>query len=101
MPTTYTEELPVTLSAYRSSIDGSIVVQIDQEDSPSDDNRIRVFLNDGAVFDGDTSEVSVFDPLEAGNIARHLEAALAIAKDDINMAFAVSKAVAFLRGEKS
>lgn len=72
MPTTYTEELPVTMTAYRSAIDGRVVVQIDQ-DTDAASNEIRVFLNDGAIFDGDSETTVALDPTEGQRLADRLD----------------------------
>jgi hypothetical protein len=97
MPTSYTEELPVEITAYRSKIDGSVVVELDQERDPDDDRRIRVYLNDSPIFDGDTDEVSVLDPVEARRLADLLDAVWV----NGDLAGAVGQVVTFLRGESN
>ena len=93
MSTRWSGEAPVDVTVYRSSEDGSLVVEIDQE--PHDDMRIRVNLNDGVIFDGDTEEVSVLDPTEARMRAAELE----VKWESGDLAEAVRGVISFLRGE--
>lgn len=43
------EEAPIEVSVFRSPMDGALVIQIDTE---SDDNRLRVLLNDAMIYTG-------------------------------------------------
>jgi hypothetical protein len=103
MPTPYTEELPVELTVYRSPLDGVVVVQIDQEQNNEDDTRIRVYLNDSPIFQGDTETTNVLDQDVARDVAMHLEKAWDVASvpqwEQENLRIAVYKAISFLRGE--
>lgn len=104
MPTPYSEDLPINLAAYRSPLDGVVVVNIDQEPNDNDDTRIRVYLNDGPLFQGDTETHSALDQDRARDVAMHLEKAWEIAAipqwEQENMRRAVVTAIAFLRGEE-
>lgn len=55
-----TEEAPIEVTVYRSTIDGALVVQIDTE---QDTGRVRVDLNDSAIWDGDPEEGNLARPL--------------------------------------
>lgn len=52
MPTTITEEAPVTVAVCRSALDGTLLVQVDTEEGV----RLRVNLNDAALWDGNPEE---------------------------------------------
>lgn len=45
-----TEDAPIEMTAYRSKIDGSLVVEIDTQD---DTGELRIHLNDGLIWSGD------------------------------------------------
>lgn len=105
MPTPYSEDLPVEITTYRSPIDGVVVVEIDQEENAHGDTRIRVFLNDGPIYRGDTEEVSALDQDVALDHARHLEKALEVSGlkrfEQANLFIALDRITAFLKGELS
>jgi hypothetical protein len=55
------EQAPIEVEVTRSPIDGALVVQVD---TTGDTGRVRINLNDGAVWDGDPEqEQSAFDLL--------------------------------------
>ena len=53
MSTTITEEAPITVVVYRSTLDGALVVEIDSE---TESGRIRVNLNEGHLYDADPED---------------------------------------------
>lgn len=64
MSTKITEEVDVDTTIYRSPKDGTLVVEIDT--ALDEDESIRVFLNDGPLYDGmPASDSSAFAYLEA------------------------------------
>lgn len=88
-----TQEVPIEVEVFRSSLDGRIVVDI-QQDGPADETTIRVTLNDVNIFDGDTETDSMLDMAVAESIADALEQNW----ESGDLAGAVQQAISFLRG---
>lgn len=88
-----TETVPLYVNVFRSRIDGRLVVQIEQ-DTDTDEPEVRVTLNDGTIFDGDTNTEQVLDAIEGRKHADALEANW----ESGNVATAVRDAIAFLCG---